>query len=322
MILGLRVRGSDVGALFNILFYTPVGFIITLSIVRLLPSSKKYRNYCFCSLASFMIILFVFIIGVLTNRSLHIGFLLYVMVAVFFVTMVYFIIVHQRTVRVIFDKVRAEIGSDIVPYERYSKFSSMLMCLNAALLPISILSNTILLFIGPFLLFTVVCFVQSFISIGFNLISDWGSTVVNAELEKEEDADEPTEEERASTTCLQPPSVIRMRQIEEALAKWCEEKRYQDSGVTIFSLAENIGCKKSELTEYFNQSAHTNFRTWLSDIRFNEAVRMMKACPNYSNDAISIGCGFSSHTQIYRLFKQKTGLSPSQWREKLYGSSC
>ncbi|MFU2438545.1 helix-turn-helix domain-containing protein [Bacteroides sp.] len=51
-------------------------------------------------------------------------------------------------------------------------------------------------------------------------------------------------------------------------------------------------------------------------MRFNEAVRMMKANPEYSIDAISTECGFSSHTWIYRIFKQKTGMSPSQWRKQ------
>ncbi len=92
---------------------------------------------------------------------------------------------------------------------------------------------------------------------------------------------------------------------------------YKDCNVTIYSLAANLGCKKYELTEYFNLSEHTNFRTWLSDIRFNEAIRIIKNNPEYNNDTISIECGFSSHTQIYRIFKQKTGLSPSQWRDHI-----
>ncbi|WP_337672444.1 helix-turn-helix domain-containing protein [Prevotella sp.] len=108
-----------------------------------------------------------------------------------------------------------------------------------------------------------------------------------------------------------------MKQIETALRKWCEDGMYKDCNVTIYSLAANLGCKKYELTEYFNLSEHTNFRTWLSDIRFNEAIRIIKNNPEYNNDTISIECGFSSHTQIYRIFKQKTGLSPSQWRDHI-----
>ncbi len=72
----------------------------------------------------------------------------------------------------------------------------------------------------------------------------------------------------------------RKMEIELALKKWCEEGFYKDYEVNIYSLATKLGYKKNELTEYFNQSEYTNFRTWLSDIRFNEAVRMMKANPN------------------------------------------
>ena len=67
-------------------------------------------------------------------------------------------------------------------------------------------------------------------------------------------------------------SSERMKKIEAALEKWCDDRMYKDCNVTIYSLAANLGCKKNELTEYFNLSQHTNFRTWLSDIRFNEAV--------------------------------------------------
>lgn len=108
----------------------------------------------------------------------------------------------------------------------------------------------------------------------------------------------------------------RTLEIEQALKKWCSEGLYKDCEANIYSLATKLGYKKTELTEYFNQSDYTNFRTWLSEIRFNEAVRMMKAYPDYSIDAISTECGFSSHTWIYRIFKQKTGLSPSQWRKQ------
>lgn len=108
----------------------------------------------------------------------------------------------------------------------------------------------------------------------------------------------------------------RTLEIEQALKKWCDEGLYEDCEVNIYSLATKLGYRKTELTEYFNQSDYTNFRTWLSEIRFNEAVRMIKAYPDYSIDAISTECGFSSHTWIYRIFKQKTGLSPSQWRKQ------
>lgn len=197
---------------------------------------------------------------------------------------------------------------------------------SAAFLPIAILFNTLLLVVGPLMLLVLIFFVHSFISLGYYI------TPVENMLEEQEDQEE-QEESDTSTDQLaygdQQDAVAdgqadlnifsqkRMKEIGAALEKWCDDRMYKDCNVTIYSLAANLGCKKNELTEYFNLSQHTNFRTWLSDIRFNEAVRMMKENPEFSNDAISTECGFSSHTQIYRIFKQKTGLSPSQWREQM-----
>lgn len=214
-----------------------------------------------------------------------------------------------------------DFGADIIPFQRFAVVSNILLCCTLVTLPIVILSNSLLKIAYPLMLLTVVVFIQSFISMGFYLMPKNMEEIYQVldEEDKTEEQVEAVSEIEPSSSSL---SELRLQHIEQALAKWCEERRYQDSNASIYSLAENIGCKKSELTEYFNQSAHTNFRTWLSDIRFNEAVRMMKACPSYSNDAISTECGFSSHTQIYRLFKQKTGLSPNQWRDKMCGSAC
>ena len=46
MIHGLRAQGTDVGAAFNILFYTPVAFAITLSIINIESTGNKVRRYC------------------------------------------------------------------------------------------------------------------------------------------------------------------------------------------------------------------------------------------------------------------------------------
>ena len=58
---------------------------------------------------------------------------------------------------------------------------------------------------------------------------------------------------------------------------------------------------KNELTEYFNQSEYTNFRTLLSDIRLYEAVWMMKSNPEYRIDAISTDCGPNPRSLAFLL---------------------
>ena len=323
MTQGFRAQGADVGAVVNIMFYTPVVFAITLSIINMESTRSVMRRYCLRSAAAYALIVAIFIFGVFSNKSLHLGGLLYVMLAFFVGSMAYFIYASYSEVLKRKKKLLEESAGDLLPHVRYARSSLVLVCVSAAFLPIAILFDTLLLLIGPLMLLVLIFFVHSFISLGYYI------TPVENMLEEQEELEE--QEKTADQTAygaqldsgddgqteLSISSSERMKKIEVALEKWCDDRMYKDCNVTIYSLAANLGCKKNELTEYFNLSQHTNFRTWLSDIRFNEAVRMMKENPEFSNDAISTECGFSSHTQIYRIFKQKTGLSPSQWREQM-----
>lgn len=326
MTQGFRAQCADVGAVVNIMFYTPVVFAITLSIINMESTRSVMRRYCLRSAAAYALIVAIFIFGVFSSKSLHLGGLLYVMLAFFVGSMAYFIYASYSEVLKRKKKLLEESAGDLLPHVRYARSSLVLVCVSAAFLPIAILFDTLLLLIGPLMLLVLIFFVHSFISLGYYI------TPVENMLEEQEDQEE-QEESDTSTDQLaygdQQDAVAdgqadlnifsqkRMKEIGAALEKWCDDRMYKDCNVTIYSLAANLGCKKNELTEYFNLSQHTNFRTWLSDIRFNEAVRMMKENPEFSNDAISTECGFSSHTQIYRIFKQKTGLSPSQWREQM-----
>lgn len=319
MTQGFRAQGADVGAVVNIMFYTPVVFAITLSIINMESTRSVMRRYCLRSAAAYALIVAIFIFGVFSNKSLHLGGLLYVMLALFVGSMAYFIYASYSEVLKRKKKLLEESAGDLLPHVRYARSSLVLVCVSAAFLPIAILFDTLLLLIGPLMLLVLIFFVHSFISLGYYI------TPVENMLEEQEDQEEQEELEEQEKTAdqtaygaqldsgddgqteLSISSSERMKKIEAALEKWCDDRMYKDCNVTIYSLAAYLGCKKNELTEYFNLSQHTNFRTWLSDIRFNEAVRMMKERPDFSNDAISTECGFSSHTQIYRIFKKRQG---------------
>ena len=85
----------------------------------------------------------------------------------------------------------------------------------------------------------------------------------------------------------------------------------------ISKVSREVFLSRRELSEYFDLHLHSTFRIWLSDIRLAEAQKMIAAHPEYSNDTISSSCGFSSRSQLYKIFSDKLGMSPKQWREKL-----
>lgn len=102
--------------------------------------------------------------------------------------------------------------------------------------------------------------------------------------------------------------------IEKALQEWASSGGFRDPGVTLASLSHQLHILRSDLTYYFEQHLQRTFRVWLSDIRFQEVQRMMIQYPDYNNDAISSECGFSSRAHLYRIFKQKTGMTPGEWK--------
>ena len=69
MIHGLRAQGTDVGAAFNILFYTPVAFAITLSIINIESTGNKVRRYCLRGMMAYILIAIVFVIGMFKSRA-------------------------------------------------------------------------------------------------------------------------------------------------------------------------------------------------------------------------------------------------------------
>lgn len=90
---------------------------------------------------------------------------------------------------------------------------------------------------------------------------------------------------------------------------------YKDKSATMMSLAKQTTVSKEELSEYFSIYMNSSFRIWLSDMRFYRMQQMMIDFPQYSNDAISAECGFSSHAHLYKIFKVKTGMTPKQWKD-------
>ena len=167
MTQGLRAQGADVGAVFNILFYTPIFFTTTLSIINMESKRTIVRRYCLRCTIAYICILFIFAFGVITLQSLHLGNLLYVMLGFFIASMAYFIYATHHEILKRKKRMLEVSGGDLIPYVRYAQASITLLCLTAAFLPIAILFNTLLLYVGPLMLLTIVFFIHSFISLGY-----------------------------------------------------------------------------------------------------------------------------------------------------------
>ena len=157
---------------------------------------------------------------------------------------------------------------------------------------------------------SLIIFITTFVALGHNLQP-------MTELLNNEDSDDLTTNNEASQA--QPTNKLsaeRSNAIAEAIKKWHDEKGFRDSSITITALSKLIRIDRRELSLHLGQHHNCSFRIWLSELRFNEAKRLMLEHPEFSNEAISAECGFSSHAQLYNIFRSKTGMSPKEWKER------
>lgn len=134
---------------------------------------------------------------------------------------------------------------------------------------------------------------------------------IEEETEEETEEEKPAEDEEEVDECLTPESIAK---IEKLLAEWCKNGGFRDSAMNMPMLASMICVNRKDLSAYFEDYLQSSFRVWLSDIRFQKAQSMLREETRYSNETVSIECGFSSHAHLYKVFKAKTGMTPIQWR--------
>ena len=70
---------------------------------------------------------------------------------------------------------------------------------------------------------------------------------------------------------------------------------------------------KDQLTAWLN-SRHTDYAAWINQLRVEKAKSLLKEHPDWSNEAVARGCGFTDRSYFQRKFKEFTGMTPSQYQ--------
>lgn len=309
MVCGFRAKGDEIGAVVNVLFYSPVSSFISYATYNLICYRGGRKKFALLGCVSYALILICFFFGYNdTPRGMHMGEWLYVMLALFAVTIMYSTyttVIEMRYHRKIIEENTTE---DLLPFDRYTYTTYGFAGIMVLAMVGTICYRPLLYCVGPLMLFSLISFTISFLGYGYNMIP----AEVRLELDT---ADEPLEVMEESEEVGLGSEKISI--IESMLASWCDKGGYRDSTVNMPMLSVKLGIPRNELSMYFENCLKSSFRIWLSDIRFKEAQRMLLEECRYSNDTISSECGFSSHAHLYKIFKAKTGFTPGQWRDSV-----
>ena len=309
MDFGIRAASDEVATVVNILFYMPCFAMFAVAIYNIVAVRVQLLRYVSGNAMLYALVVAICAAAYIINGNLEMGKWIYVLLAMFVMSMTHSIAILLREIGRRRKVLELETTVDMTMYARYSRSSLVVLFASAYMVACGISSSKILLILGPLVLFAVFFFIITFISLGYNnapseqLISpDDASAVEDVEMKGGEAQQEPSLSEE------------RMEEIRHRLEEWCANGGYKDCGVNMLTLSHGVKVPKGQLSLFFEKGMHCTFRVWLSDMRFKAAQTMMLEHPDYSNDVISSECGFSSRSYLYRIFKERLGETPTEWR--------
>lgn len=106
----------------------------------------------------------------------------------------------------------------------------------------------------------------------------------------------------------------KFEQIPFVLGQWIEAKAYYEPGVTIKTLAKQLGINSNYLSNYFNHTLGLTFQEWLHNLRIDEAKRIIAEDPSMRMSAVASSVGIPLPYNFSRWFKIVTGMTANNWR--------
>ena len=167
---GFRAADDILGAVVNIFIYTPCFSLISMAIYNIETTRANRRKMNLVCGAINAATFLVFLVGISLHHSLYIKEGLYIMLALFCMSVSYsiFMIVREMIRRKKMLETMA--ATDMLPYVRYSRASVFILCLSFLTMPVAIFSTTLLFIIGPLVLLALLFFNLTFISLGSSYI--------------------------------------------------------------------------------------------------------------------------------------------------------
>ena len=104
--------------------------------------------------------------------------------------------------------------------------------------------------------------------------------------------------------------------IRTALDEWIAAKGYVRPGLSLESLAREVGCNRSYLSRYVNSELGLNFKSWIRALRIAESQRLLLEYPGASVLEVGEMVGIHGRSTFFAQFSEVTGMSPGEYRSR------
>ena len=117
----------------------------------------------------------------------------------------------------------------------------------------------------------------------------------------------------------QEPSVIiseaDIRRLERSIDQWVKQKKYCEYDKSREEVAKELRTTKEHLHIYSSTIKGVVFKTWRTELRVEEAKKLLLENKDVSTNIVGEAAGFSDRSNFHRQFVKIVGCSPKQWRE-------
>lgn len=128
--------------------------------------------------------------------------------------------------------------------------------------------------------------------------------------------DEPMEE--SGQVVSEVPEIIDNSKLEQTLQKHViQQELFLKPDLSIDDVAREIGTNIKYLSFFLNNFKKTNFNQYINDLRLDYAIKLMEKHPETTLGNVYIRSGFNTASTFGRVFRDRYGMSPSEYAEKL-----
>lgn len=111
----------------------------------------------------------------------------------------------------------------------------------------------------------------------------------------------------------EPETRSRVDETASSIVAYVQENAF-DADFDLSRIPEQFGLSNDYLSAMIKRATGMAFKEYLTDLRINEARRLLRSCPAMSVNEVSEAVGYRKASNFIKKFKEKTGCTPLQYR--------
>ena len=313
LVLGLREKGVTQAVMLNLTVFTLVSWLLPLAVLRLLTQGRPNRLDTWLGGAVWLTELMLIAVAASTNGAMLLNDTAQMQQAEKIGSILYFAMQCYYGWRNVAQLRRMRQSLD--------NYYDNDMSLRLAWMQISITVLAVLALFVPAVIFAPGRWLMGY-SVAFfyciwyfvDCFCDYAKSSMPRKVQEAEKSEKNSAESSTATDRTPRLTETQLKRMEAAVAKWTEQGGYRKNGLKKSVVAEQMGISENQLTLWLRQYDR-KFTDWLSDLRVEEAKRIIRLHPDWTNEAIAEHCGFADRPDFQKKFKKNTGVTPMQYAE-------